>query len=265
MSVTVAAAAAFLTPVATPVNLMVMGPGGYQFGDYWKLGLPLMLWFFVVATFDRAAVLVVPLIRLATARGRTGQAPSGAGSQRLCMRVAAIAACPMPTTIWSKPREALQLVIARPRNGHRLQSDPGRSGVAGGQHGGGGDMGVGQGDVLQVRPAATVPCCDAASTTGAETRGSLACHFARAALASGYCYTNRRNARPIRGAAPVPARRLCLVAPKARAAQGPPPRAEPHMREHSAARPPSGRCPEPHQGFALDPPRAKALGTQGFL
>ena len=56
MSVNVAAAAAFLTPVATPVNLMVMGPAGYRFGDYWKLGLPLMIWFFVVATF------VVPLI-----------------------------------------------------------------------------------------------------------------------------------------------------------------------------------------------------------
>jgi di/tricarboxylate transporter len=55
MSVTVAAAAAFLTPVATPVNLMAMGPGGYRFGDYWKLGLPLLLWFFAVATF------VVPL------------------------------------------------------------------------------------------------------------------------------------------------------------------------------------------------------------
>lgn len=51
MSVTVAAAGAFLTPVATPVNLMVMGPGGYKFGDYWKLGLPLLIWFFVVATF----------------------------------------------------------------------------------------------------------------------------------------------------------------------------------------------------------------------
>jgi di/tricarboxylate transporter len=51
MSVAVAAAAAFLTPVATPVNLMVMGPGGYRFGDYWKLGLPLMLWLLVVATF----------------------------------------------------------------------------------------------------------------------------------------------------------------------------------------------------------------------
>jgi di/tricarboxylate transporter len=55
MSVTVAASAAYLTPVATPVNLMVMGPAGYRFGDYWKLGLPLMLVTFLVA------VLVVPL------------------------------------------------------------------------------------------------------------------------------------------------------------------------------------------------------------
>ena len=38
MAVAVSAAAAFLTPVATPANLMVMGPGGYRFGDYWKLG-----------------------------------------------------------------------------------------------------------------------------------------------------------------------------------------------------------------------------------
>lgn len=33
------------------MNLMVMGPGGYRFGDYWKLGLPLLLLFLVVATF----------------------------------------------------------------------------------------------------------------------------------------------------------------------------------------------------------------------
>jgi di/tricarboxylate transporter len=50
MSITVAAAS-FLTPVATPVNLMVMGPGGYRFGDFWKFGLPCMLWFLVVAVF----------------------------------------------------------------------------------------------------------------------------------------------------------------------------------------------------------------------
>ena len=49
MSTAVAAAAAFLTPIATPTNLMVRGPGGYAFGDYWKLGLPLMIWFFVVS------------------------------------------------------------------------------------------------------------------------------------------------------------------------------------------------------------------------
>jgi di/tricarboxylate transporter len=56
MSTAVASAAAFLTPVATPVNLMVMGPGDYRFGDYWKLGLPLLLLFFAIATF------VVPLV-----------------------------------------------------------------------------------------------------------------------------------------------------------------------------------------------------------
>ena len=50
MTVTVAAAASFLTPVATPANMMVMGPGGYKFGDYWKLGLPMLLWFLIVAT-----------------------------------------------------------------------------------------------------------------------------------------------------------------------------------------------------------------------
>jgi di/tricarboxylate transporter len=55
MSVTVAAAAAFLTPVATPANLMVASPGGYRFGDYWKLGLPLLVLFGLVA------VLLVPV------------------------------------------------------------------------------------------------------------------------------------------------------------------------------------------------------------
>ncbi|MBZ4488265.1 anion permease [Microbacterium sp. cx-55] len=56
MALTVAGAAAFLTPIATPVNLMVMQPGGYRFGDYWRLGLPLALVFLAVA------VLYVPLV-----------------------------------------------------------------------------------------------------------------------------------------------------------------------------------------------------------
>lgn len=51
MSVTVAAAAAFLTPVATAANLMVMGPGGYKFSDYWKLGLPMLALFMVASVF----------------------------------------------------------------------------------------------------------------------------------------------------------------------------------------------------------------------
>lgn len=56
MALTVAGAASFLTPVATPANLMVMEPGGYRFGDYWKLGLPLALLFLATATW------YVPLI-----------------------------------------------------------------------------------------------------------------------------------------------------------------------------------------------------------
>lgn len=56
MTVTVAAAAALMTPVATPANLMVMGPGDYRFTDYWKLGLPLLVLYGVVA------VLWVPVI-----------------------------------------------------------------------------------------------------------------------------------------------------------------------------------------------------------
>jgi di/tricarboxylate transporter len=56
MSTAVAAAGAFLTPIATPTNLMVMGPGGYEFNDYWKLGLPLLIWFFFMSVF------YVPLI-----------------------------------------------------------------------------------------------------------------------------------------------------------------------------------------------------------
>jgi di/tricarboxylate transporter len=56
MSLCVGAAVAFLTPVSTPANMMVMGPAGYHFGDYWKLGLPLVLLFGVVS------VLVVPLV-----------------------------------------------------------------------------------------------------------------------------------------------------------------------------------------------------------
>jgi di/tricarboxylate transporter len=56
MTVCVASSAAFLTPIATPANIMVMEPGGYRFSDYWKLGLPLM------AFYGLVAVALVPLV-----------------------------------------------------------------------------------------------------------------------------------------------------------------------------------------------------------
>lgn len=56
MLVAVAGASSFLTPIATPANMMVMGAGGYRFGTYWRLGLPVMLLWLVVS------VLLVPVI-----------------------------------------------------------------------------------------------------------------------------------------------------------------------------------------------------------
>ncbi len=41
MAVAVGAACDFLTPIGHQCNMLVMGPGGYRFGDYWRLGLPL--------------------------------------------------------------------------------------------------------------------------------------------------------------------------------------------------------------------------------
>lgn len=56
MGMVVVCAAAFLTPVATPANLMVMGPAGLRFGDYWKFGLPYVVLYLAVGVF------YVPLI-----------------------------------------------------------------------------------------------------------------------------------------------------------------------------------------------------------
>jgi len=48
MTVAISASAAFLSPVGHPVNLLVMGPGGYKFSDYYKIGLPLTIVMFIV-------------------------------------------------------------------------------------------------------------------------------------------------------------------------------------------------------------------------
>jgi len=41
MGVAVAASCAFLTPIGHKNNILILGPGGYRFGDYWRMGLPL--------------------------------------------------------------------------------------------------------------------------------------------------------------------------------------------------------------------------------
>ena len=49
MGVTVAASSAFMTPIGHQSNTLVMGPGGYRFQDYWKMGLPLTILIFLVS------------------------------------------------------------------------------------------------------------------------------------------------------------------------------------------------------------------------
>ena len=56
MTVALSASASFMSPVAHPANILVMGPGGYRFIDYIKVGLPLTL--VCLAT----ALLVLPIV-----------------------------------------------------------------------------------------------------------------------------------------------------------------------------------------------------------
>ena len=56
MMAVIAAAATTFTPISNPVNLLVMGPGGYRLRDYIRVGLPLALLLWVVA------LLVIPLL-----------------------------------------------------------------------------------------------------------------------------------------------------------------------------------------------------------
>jgi di/tricarboxylate transporter len=56
MAVAVGASAAFLTPIGHQSNTLVMGPGGYRFTDYWRMGLPLSI---VVAAVAVPVIMVV--------------------------------------------------------------------------------------------------------------------------------------------------------------------------------------------------------------
>jgi di/tricarboxylate transporter len=59
MAVAVAASCAFLTPIGHKNNTIIMGPGGYNFGDYWRMGLPLEI--LVVVVGIPMILLVWPL------------------------------------------------------------------------------------------------------------------------------------------------------------------------------------------------------------
>lgn len=49
MAVAVSASCAFLAPIGDEANMLILGPGGYRFGDYWRIGLPLEMLIIAVA------------------------------------------------------------------------------------------------------------------------------------------------------------------------------------------------------------------------
>lgn len=59
MAVAIAASCAFLTPIGHQNNALILGPGGYRFGDYWRMGLPLEI--LVIAVSVPMILLVFPL------------------------------------------------------------------------------------------------------------------------------------------------------------------------------------------------------------
>lgn len=59
MAVAVAASCAFLTPIGHKNNTIILGPGGYRFGDYWRIGLPLEI--LVIAVAMPTILVVWPL------------------------------------------------------------------------------------------------------------------------------------------------------------------------------------------------------------
>jgi di/tricarboxylate transporter len=59
MAVAIGASCAFLTPIGHQNNTMILGPGGFRFGDYWKLGVPLEM--LVVAVSMPLLLIVWPL------------------------------------------------------------------------------------------------------------------------------------------------------------------------------------------------------------
>ena len=55
MAVAIAASSAYLTPIGHKNNTLILGPGGYRFGDYWRMGLPLEV---IVIAVSIPAILV---------------------------------------------------------------------------------------------------------------------------------------------------------------------------------------------------------------
>jgi di/tricarboxylate transporter len=56
MAVAIGASCTFLTPIGHQSNTLVLAPGGYRFGDYWRMGLPLDV---IIVTVAISMILIV--------------------------------------------------------------------------------------------------------------------------------------------------------------------------------------------------------------
>ncbi len=55
MAIAVGGGCAFLTPIGHQSNTLVMGPGGYKFSDYWRMGFPLEVMIVIVS------IILIPI------------------------------------------------------------------------------------------------------------------------------------------------------------------------------------------------------------
>jgi di/tricarboxylate transporter len=59
MAIAMAASASFTSPISHPANILVMGPGGYRFVDYIKIGVPLTIVVFITVMVQSTSVLAL--------------------------------------------------------------------------------------------------------------------------------------------------------------------------------------------------------------
>jgi hypothetical protein len=113
MAVAVGASCAFLTPIGHQNNTLILGPGGFRFGDYWRLGMPLQL--LVIAVSIPMLLLVWPLLRRA-APGLDYMRPGCGSCSAMSPRASSGSPAAWPCEPWPSPARSSVM----PASWHRM-------------------------------------------------------------------------------------------------------------------------------------------------